>query len=139
MSKIPEIFRYDLEAKAINFIQELDTKGALLNKKDALYHTKEFLREKIKNPVGMAIAMKDILKESPIEDVFEWSSNLAFVEKDPEVKTLLKKLATTELNYKKTSDLRQKLIDLNRVNNYEVSPALRGFDKLKLRFKLLFS
>ena len=35
--------------------------------------------------------------------------------------------------------LRQKLIDLNRVNNYEVSPALRGFDKLKLRFKLLFS
>ena len=137
MSKISTINRINLETKATNFVKAFDTRGGLLNKPEALTAYSEFLKEKIKNPVGMGIAIKNVLEKNPIDDVIEFSSNIAYVEQDKGIKDLLRDVRQAELkNYARTQDIREGLIENNRINHERVMPALKGFEKFLLKLKL---
>lgn len=137
MSKIPEIKRINLETKATNFIKTYNTKGRLLDKPKAILCYEEFLKEKIKNPVGMDIAMRDVLRREPVEDMIEFSSNVAYIEQNKGIKTLLKELYSQEAKRGKTQDLKEALIENNRINHDRITPALKGFNKFILMLKLL--
>ena len=139
MSRISEINRINLESKASRFVRTFDTRGGLLNKSEALSSYKDFLKEKMDNPVGIKIAMKDVLKKNPISDEIEFASNIAYIEQDKNVKNLLKEVRQFNGRYGKTRYVRAELIDRGRVNHDKVMPALKGFDKFLLRLQLFLS
>ena len=138
MSKISQINQTNLETKALNFIKAFNNQNHF-SKSDAIYCYGEFLREKVKNPVGMGIAMRDMLEKEPINDMFRFSNNIAYIEQEKGIKKLLNQYEESDAKHPNLLDVRTKLIEEKRVNHGQVTPKLKGFDKFILKLKLFFS
>ena len=138
MSKIEGTYAY-LDKIANNFKNHIDTNGEKLNKAEALYSYSELLKEKTKNPVGMTIAIRDMLENNPIENVYEFGENLNYLERNPQIDLLVKKLEKSEESFAKIQNTKEDLIFFKRINHGFVTPKLTGIRKLILRFKLMLA
>ena len=97
-----------------------------------------YLKEKIKNPVAAKIAMINTVKEHPIKNKDDFTKNLMEIEKNPKVETYLKKIQEIEASQARTNYIRTELLANDRINLNYVKPKLTGWQKLKLRLKILF-
>lgn len=98
----------------------------------------EFLEDKIKNPLAATLAMRDIKEIRPIENIEDFSKNLAKLEKTPEVDCYTKKIKDIESGYNKTGYVRQEIIAQNRISLNYVTPKLNKMEKLAFKLKLMF-
>lgn len=138
MSKISQINQTHLETKALNFIRAFNNHNHF-SKSDAIYCYGEILRERIKNPVGAEIALRDMLEKEPIDDMFRFSNNITYIEQEEGIQKLLNQYEESDAKYPNLLDVRTKLIEEKRVNHGQVTPILKGFDKFILKLKLFFS
>ena len=60
------------------------------------------------------------------------------IEKNPKVETYLKKIQEIEASQARTNYIRTELLANDRINLNYVKPKLTGWQKLKLRLKILF-
>ena len=97
-----------------------------------------YLKEKIKNPVAATIAMINTVKEHPIKNKEDFTKNLIQIEKHPKIEAYLKKLQEIEASQAKTSYIRAELLANDRININYVKPKLSGWEKFKLKLKMLF-
>ena len=104
----------------------------------AINRYSEFLKEKIKNPILTKLSMNKVLKEHPPENRDYFERNLAVAKKDENIKKLLAIITKQEESQKYSLDLREKLIEENRIDLVKTTPKLSGLKKLMLRLKIMF-
>lgn len=98
---------------------------------------KQYITNRLKNPVMTAIVMNDVLKNNPPQNN-DTIMNLIRLEKHPEIDTLIKSQKQNRDNYKKTAKLRSKIIEYERINTKNITPKLKKLEKIIFKIKLLF-
>ena len=99
---------------------------------------KSFLEEMVKNPIASKIAMRDILREHPLEYPYDASQNVKVLEKQPEIDLLIKQIESKQALQADTRVIRNDIINSERISLHSVMPKLRGVKKFIQRLKYMF-
>ena len=135
--RISNVNRFEeLKAVVRSYKQKLDSSDKKYCPEEAEYAYKNFLKEKVKNPVASEVAFYELLNKKPIKHVFSFYKRLEELEKNPSIKKLLDKVAKKQEGQDKTQFIRQMLIVENRIKLDKVTPKLTGIKKSLLKAKL---
>ena len=99
---------------------------------------KIFMEETVKNLVAATIAMRDVLREHPLQYPGDSFQNIAVLEKQPEIDVLIKQVEQIRLSNSKTASIRHDILATDRINMHIVTPKLRGFEKFCKKLKFIF-
>lgn len=109
-----------------------------VQEKNATAYYKDFLIEKLKNPISATLAMRDVVAEHPIECIEDFSQNQRKLDAKPEIRDLINKINAKEDLYPKTCYARQEIIAQDRISLNYVKQKLTGLKKLAFKLKLMF-
>ena len=104
----------------------------------ALKEYKKFLQEMVNNPVASKIAMRDTLREHPLEYPQDSFFNAKELENSPKVSVLLKRIKEINASQSGTRQIRNDIINSERISLHTVIPKLKGAKKFLKKLKFMF-
>lgn len=130
--------KYDVLRVITKFYRDdLDRTERDYNPKSAEISYKNFLIEKIKNPVAADAVLMDCLNKQPIKHIYYFYTFKEQLEKLPNIAKLINKIQKIEESHSKTGYLREVLMANNRIKPDYVTQKLSGLRKILLKSKIV--
>ena len=103
----------------------------------AVYVCKKYMKQYVKNPVAAQIAMHQVVQEHPVKNQDNYMKNFEYIGENPAIEDLKKVIVQNSQNQKRTSIVRDALINNDKININYVTSKMSKIEKVVFKLKML--